>query len=165
MFLGKTGSGKSFLARYLLKLAYARGWRIEIVDPKKDWMIRLQADGSRKLIPFGKKPGTVDSPVLVSSFNRELHCQIIQPVQWDKTMDRFADDIMKVKNTIIYFDEVTQLASANSVPLKMRILFTQGRSKNVGAWSGSQRPVRIPEDVKGQAEVWFIFKLTSQKDR
>ena len=160
LFLGKTASGKTFLARYLLKLAYAKGWRIVIVDPKKDWMGRGLAKKR-----FGKRPGTVDAPVLVTGFDKTLRCQIIQPVTWDARMDAMAAAIMKEGNTIIYFDEVSQLANANAIPLRMKILFTQGRSLNVGAWSGSQRPVMIPEDVKSQAEVWFIFRLTKKKDR
>lgn len=33
--VGKTRSGKSYCARYNLKLAQAAGWRIVIIDPKK----------------------------------------------------------------------------------------------------------------------------------
>lgn len=39
LIVGKTGSGKSYLARYLLKQMEAAGYRIVIVDPKIDWMV------------------------------------------------------------------------------------------------------------------------------
>lgn len=164
LLLGKTNSGKSFMARYLLKLAFLAGWRIVIVDPKKDW----QGRGEEKRAFGGKKPwkeGTVDHPVLVERFNPKLRVQIIQPVSWDKSMDAMAKAIMAVGNVIIYFDEVTQLVKVSAVPQSFKILWTQGRSINVGAWSGSQRPVSIPEDIKSQAEVWFIFRLIKLEDR
>lgn len=65
-FVGKTDSGKSYYARYLLKRMRDAGWRIVIGDPKKDWMGR-----GKELRPFsdGKKErGTIDKPVLVSQF-------------------------------------------------------------------------------------------------
>lgn len=164
-FLGKTGSGKTFLARHLLKLMFLAGWRIVIVDPKHDWMGRVD-----QRVKFGGpgtswKLGTVDHPVLVNSFDRRLRVQIFQPVEWDASCDVFAAGVMRAGNTIIYFDELTQLVSANSVPKQFKILWTQGRSINVGAWCGTQRPVSIPDIVKSQAEVWFIFMLTTRRDR
>lgn len=71
-FVGKTNSGKSYVARYLLKLARKAGWRLVIIDPKKDWQGR-GADAR----PYGgpdnerAKKGTVDNPVPVSFFRPE----------------------------------------------------------------------------------------------
>jgi hypothetical protein len=69
--VGKTNSGKSYVARYLLKVARQHGWRIVIIDPKKDWMGR----GDERL-PFSdgskKEKGTIDKPVLVNSFRSVL---------------------------------------------------------------------------------------------
>ena len=39
LIAGKTGSGKSYLARYLLKQMAEKGYRVVIVDPKIDWMV------------------------------------------------------------------------------------------------------------------------------
>ncbi len=162
--LGKTNSGKTYLARFLLTRAYGAGWPIVIVDPKRDW----QGRGLRKR-PYGgkgeNKLGTVEHPVKVNAFNPKLKVQIIHPIEWNEAMDRFARDIMKEGNVIIYFDEITQLVNVHSVPKWFKILWTQGRSINVGAWAGSQRPVQIPEDVKSQAEVWFVFRLSKKSDR
>lgn len=74
-FVGKTNSGKSYVARYLLKLARKAGWRIVIIDPKKDWQGR--GDDAR---PYGgpdnksAKKGTVDNPVPVTFFRSETPC-------------------------------------------------------------------------------------------
>lgn len=161
LYIGKTGSGKSFLARYNLKIARKKGWRVVIIDPKKDWMGR----GSKRR-PFAKKPpGTVDNPVLVREFHPELAVQIIQPAVWSDEVGKFLMAIMAVGNTIIYFDEGTQLVSANFVPIEFAIPLTQGRAINVAVWYGTQRPVGIPRIVKDQASAILMFRITSREDR
>lgn len=161
LFLGKTGSGKSFLARYLLKLVRSKGWRVVIIDPKKDWMGR-----GLKRRPFAKKPpGTVDHPVLVNEFHPEIPVQIIQPAVWSDGVGKFLMDIMAVGNTFIYFDEGTQLVHSNFVPIEFAIPLTQGRSVNVAVWYGTQRPVGIPRIVKDQASAILMFRITSREDR
>lgn len=161
LFIGKTGSGKSYLARYMLKVARSKGWRIVIIDPKRDWMGR-----STKRRKFAEKPpGTIDNPVLVSEFRPEIAVQIIQPAAWSDEVGRFLMAIMATGNTIIYFDELTQLVTANFVPIEFAIPFTQGRSVNVACWAGTQRPVGLPRLVKDQASIIFLFRVTSYKDR
>lgn len=161
LFLGKTGSGKSYLARYLLKLMRSKGWRIVIIDPKRDWMGR----GKKRRQFADKAPGTVDNPVLTKEFDPALAVQIIQPAVWSDEVGRFLMAIMAVGNTIIYFDEGTQLVSANFVPIEFAIPLTQGRAVNVAVWYGTQRPVGIPRIVKDQASAILMFRITSYKDR
>jgi hypothetical protein len=160
-FIGQTGSGKSVVSRYLLKLARARGWRIVIVDPKKDWMKYLG-----KMYKYAEKGlGTIDSPHLVSTFNPKLGVQIFQPLEWDGTCERFFKDIIATRNTIVYIDEITQLATANKVPREINLIWTQGRSINVGGWCSTQKPLGIPGIIKDQSEVWFLFRINSKKHR
>lgn len=160
-FIGQTGSGKSVVARYFLKLAREKGWRIVIVDPKKDWMKYLG-----KRLPFASKGlGTVDSPWLVEDFYSKFAVQIFQPLEWNDTCKRFFSDVIEVQNTIVYIDEITQLATANNVPKELKIIWTQGRAINIGAWCATQRPLGIPEIIKSQSEVWFLFRVNSKDDR
>ena len=162
IFIGKTESGKSYLARYLLKLFREAGWRIAIVDPKKAWQGKIE-----ERVPFGErgKLETVDSPVLVDKFDPRIRVQIIQPAVWGPDIAKFCKDVMEYGNTIIYFDEITQLVNANSVPTDFKVLWTQGRWNNIGAWAGTQRPKNVPLDIKDQAEVWFVFRTTDDNDR
>ncbi|SRR6266700_232708 len=161
LFIGQNGSGKSILARFLLKLARKRGWRIVIVDPKKDWMTYLET--KQKFAEKGL--GTIDSPWLVETFRPELAVQIIQPVEWNEQCAKFFRDIIACRNTIVYVDEITQLANANIVPREIKIIWTQGRSINVGGWCATQRPKGIPIVVKSESKVWFLFRINSRDDR
>lgn len=162
LLLGKTGSGKSYVARYLLKVVRKRGWRVVIIDPKKDWMGRGK---NRRAFGDPKTGGTIDHPVLVASFHPDLAVQIIQPAVWTPEVGAFLMDIMSMGNTFIYFDEGTQLVNANFVPIEFLIPLTQGRSVNVAVWYGTQRPVGIPRVVKDQASAILLFRITSEDDR
>lgn len=90
---------------------------------------------------------------------------IIHPVQWSDALGAFLKDGLYTGNTIFYFDEGTQLVSANFVPMEFNILESQGRSKDVGVWYGTQRTVRIPVLVKDQASIIILMRVTSYKDR
>jgi hypothetical protein len=156
-YVGKTRSGKSFLARHLLKVARARKWRIVIVDPKRDWT-RTYSTGS-------KEKGTVDAPVLVTQFDPSLAVQIYQPVEWNGGVAKFCTDIMQTGNTIVYWDEITQLVRGVNVPIEFAVLWSQGASRGIGAWAGTQRPRNVPILIKDQSETWFVFRLPNLSDR
>lgn len=141
-------------------MAYAAGYRIVIVDPKRDWMGRGKA-----LQKFSKKGGTVDQPVLVRGFDPKQRVQIIQPYEWNEGVAQFFRDVMKYGNTIIYFDEITQLCSGTAVPKEFQVLWTQGAAIGLGAWCGTQRPRNVPMIVKDQAETWFVFRISNRDDR
>jgi DNA helicase HerA-like ATPase len=160
-FLGQTGSGKSVLSRSLLKMARQKGWRIVIVDPKKDWMTYL----GKPMKLAEKGLGTVDSPRLVSEFQPKLAVQLFQPLEWNSVCESFFKAIIACKNTIVYIDEITQLATATTVPREIKLIWTQGRSLNIGAWCSTQRPKGIPVIIKDQSEIWFLFRINSKDDR
>lgn len=162
LITAKTGCGKSFLARHLLKQMSDAGHREVIVDPKIDWQ------GKRsEFRAYGKPPGTVDHPVLLRdfTFHPEYKVSIIHPVMWSEGLGKFLMDIMYTGDTIIYFDEGTQLVSANFVPMEFMTIESQGRSKGVGVWYGTQRPVRIPVLIKDEASYIMMGRITSARNR
>jgi len=170
ILLGKTRTGKSTMARMLLKMKAAEGWWIIIVDPKKDWMLR---DGGRTVIPYGEldlkgdRPfrGSVDNPIQSNVFIPEAKVIIYEPTSWDEFLDTMVDAAMTHKFVIFYFDEIRQLATSNKAPQKFIVLYTQGAAAMCGAWAGNQRPFGIPTDMKDQAEIWIVFTLIDADDR
>jgi hypothetical protein len=160
--MGQTGSGKSVISRFLLEGMRKKRWRIVIVDPKKDWMKYL---GKKYEFAEGKSLGTVNNPVLVKDFNPKLAVQIFQPLEWDHTCEVFFKAVIATRNTIVYIDEITQLASAVTVPRELKIIWQQGRSLNIGAWCSTQRPKGIPVMIKDQSEIWFLFRINNIDDR
>lgn len=158
---GATGSGKTYFASHMLRQWRRANWRVVIVDPKHYWM-EDHPDWERR------GPGTVDKPRLVERFDRRLAVQCYQPSipAWrDPKLDQLCDDILAEGRVVVYFDEIAGVADANRIAPSFGRLWTQGRAKKVAAWSGSQRPLRIPEDLKSQAEGWAAFLLRKRKDR
>lgn len=170
-FLGKTRTGKSTMARFLLEMKLAEGWWIVIVDPKKGWMTRNEG---RVILPYGtlgefqgKKDfrGSIENPIWSDTFLPDAKVIIYTPISWDQNLDAMVNAAMEHKYVIFYFDEVRQLATSNKTPQKFIVLYTQGAASLCGAWAGSQRPVGVPEDIKSQAEIWISFYVNKYEDR
>lgn len=162
--VGKTRSGKSTMARYLLKEVVKAGGRVFIIDPKKDWQGRAP-----HRVPYGVPTsdfkGSVDSPILTSHFNPDYRVSIYEPAEWDKNMDNIMLEAIKTGYTTIYIDEIKQLVPATYAPKNLQIAYTQGAAAGVGVWGGVQRPKGIPEIMKDQAEVWIVFRVKKREDR
>jgi hypothetical protein len=165
---GKTRTGKSTMARYLLNLKANEGWWIVIIDPKRDWMSR-EENGRRYRVPYGELSkdfkGSVERPIYSDHFDPQVKVMIYEPTNWDANLDAIVDATMAHGYVIVYLDEVRQLGSSSKAPAKMVILYTQGAASNVGCWGGNQRPVGIPEDMKSQAEIWIVFYINKQEDK
>jgi len=163
-YVGKTGSGKSYLARYNLKKIAAKGWPIVIVDsPDHFW---LKEKDTKDFARRG--PGTIDIPYLTDGRLLDKQVQIYQPESpgyADDDLLSLLEHIYDKRNMLVYFDELYGIVDANHQPDIFLRLWAQGRKINVGAWCATQRPARIPEIVLSQAENMAIFRMTNINDR
>ncbi len=164
ILVGKTRSGKSTMARYLLKEVVRNGGRVFIIDPKRDWMGRPP-----NRIPYGKLSndfrGSVDNPILLDHFDPTVRVAIYEPADWNQNLDNILKQAIAYGYTTIYIDEIKQLVSSTVAPKQLQIAYTQGAAAGVGVWTGVQRPKGIPEFMKDQAEVWIVFRVKKFEDR
>jgi hypothetical protein len=162
--VGKTRSGKSTMARYLLKEVVRNGGRVFIFDPKKDWMGRPP-----NRTPYGEISrdfrGSVDRPIKIDHFDPTIRVSIYEPSEWDTNCDSILKKAIEYGYTTIYIDEIKQLVPNTFAPKMLVIAYTQGAAAGVGVWGGVQRPKGIPEVMKDQAEVWIIFRVKKYEDR
>lgn len=160
LFVGKTGSGKSVLAKALLREMARRGWPIVIVDPSAFWM------GENP--KWARDAGTIDRPKLVTRFDPKAAVQLYVPSipGWqDAGLDALMAACLKHGKLVLYFDETNGIVSANQFSPEFARVVTQGRKHQVAVWAATQRPTRVPEILLSQAENWSIFRVITPADR
>lgn len=146
--LGRTGSGKTQLATWLLSISdfHHKPWII--VDFKRDVLLnsvdRIKEIGLHETIP--DKPGIF----------------IVHPDPDDEdAIENFLRNVWRSEDVGIYFDELYMIPDGKG----FRGLLTQGRSKNIPVISLSQRPAWVPKFVFTEAENFSIFHLQHHDDR
>lgn len=152
--VGKTGSGKTTLATTLL----ARLPWVVILDPKHQFSFD-QGRKRRSDILITKSLAEADKhdepyPIIYRPDVREARggCEDFWGWIWDR------------ENTIVYVDEVTSVSPTVNMPYGYQRAIQQGRGKNIGVWSATQRPARIPTNLLTEAEHVFAFELRALND-
>ncbi len=142
---GKTGSGKTTLALFLLYNIK----RLILIDSKDDLFDWNTEPFNRET----KKALLDNEPCRIRVVDREEALEVLQLAY-------------SVGNVIIYLDEVTALIPPRSEPEQVFTdIWTRGRSRNIGAWSTSQRPKSVPLVFMSESEHYFMFRLNLEDDR
>ena len=148
---GRTGSGKTFLAKHLI----SRYSRVIVVDPKGTF----HADGlenwnrsSRKKIFNDDKPFKIRIPPLIADNQEEAY-------------DEYFSELYEADNYLIYIDELYGVVTGVKGGKWLRALYTQGREFGISVIASTQRPAWIPTFTMSEAEWFFCFQLQMLKDR
>jgi hypothetical protein len=148
--VGKTGSGKSFLMRYLVLQLH----RVMVLDPKatidpKVWRLEWATETLLRQLKKGKS-----ARILVRADNLEEYAYWLQAA-WD------------IGNIVVYIDELYALVEfGQSKPPKiLSRIYTQGREKEVGVWGATQRPSWVPMFTLSESDWFFAFRTQLQDDR
>lgn len=150
---GKTGSGKTTLAE---KIAIQQR-NLIVLDTKH------QIDlGERYKICTTKD-------VIKYSYDNNYDGIIIRPSATEIDSSLYFDNIFKWiyerENTQIYIDEILMIVKSHlNYPKYLRALYTQGRSKNIGIMTLSQRPSGIPLWILSETDTFIKFQLQLNKD-
>lgn len=149
---GKTGSGKTYLARYLTKslkrLVVLDGkgtlgipeWRlsewsenVDLKDPKAEYRLRAVPPLKTELAEF-----------------------------WDTVLMA----CLRAGNITVYIDELYAVCPPNRNPTPtLFACYTRGREFGLGMWASTQRPVWIPLVSMSEAEHFFMFRLQLLEDK
>jgi hypothetical protein len=168
VFIGPTGSGKTYLAQRLL----SKYQQVVVVDGKHDrktWRAWdknkavLKADSlsqlERALNEMKERKG---SAVLYRPPEEHLRA----------TGAEGLDEIFRLAyarhDTIVYIDDLVLLARNSAAFARLpsyQDCVTCGRSKGVAIWSSIQRPARVPLIAMTESEHQFAFYLRNGSDR
>lgn len=154
-FAGKTGSGKTFAAHYLLRPIR----RLIVIDPK----MMLVSDPSWRLEPPSREA--------LKALRDGEYARIgyWQPPAIDNDgfpiWDSIFDLAMDIGDVVVYIDEMYSVAKNGRMSYPMRRAYTQGRALGVGVWAATQRPAFVPTEMMSEAEWNLVFMLKTLKDR
>ena len=150
---GKTGSGKTTLAKYLT----APIKRLVVFDSKGTlggWGLLEYDDEAQKKLLEGE-PARI---------------RVLAPIGEDMDADEFWNEIFRLcfeaGNVTIYIDELFAIVEPGArAPSYMQACYTRGREFGIGVWASTQRPSWVPLFTMSEAEHYFMFRLTLAKDR
>jgi energy-coupling factor transporter ATP-binding protein EcfA2 len=151
LIAGKTGSGKTYLARFLTRKLP----RLIVIDSKAslgEWNLDpWNGDARRRL----KNNEPVRARVL-DDLQREPEEQYAE----------LATLLLQSGNVTLYIDELYAVVPPSSrIPPPINALWTRGREPGIGVWASTQRPVWIPLVALSEAEHLFCFRLSLLDDR
>lgn len=147
-FVGKTGSGKTTLAGYLLQPAK----RLVVFDPKGTlygrW--RLVDADARKLRLLRR--------------GDDVRLRIGPESEYSDALELVLEAGMR-KPLTVYVDETYGLLRNGRAPDGLIALATRGREHGIGLWIATQRPSWIPLHLLSEAEWFAQFRLQLTEDR
>ena len=147
--VGKTGSGKTTLAKYLLFPAK----HLIVIDGKDSEDIRDKWN----LTDYTK------NDLRKIKTHEDYRIRLVDDMEAIITVLNAA---YQYGNCVIYIDEVTATIPPSTKPPAIFVdIWTRGRSRNIGAWSNTQRPSQVPLVFYSEAEHFFVFRLTLEADR
>jgi len=148
---GKTGSGKTYLNRYISKNIS----RLMVLDGKGsllNWNTIEWNNKNKKKFLNGE-----DCRVRVT-YNPPA-----DPLEiWEEALNIAYES----KYCTVYIDEIYAIVPPYTKPLNiLNALWTRGREWNIGVWSSTQRPSFIPLFALSESDHFFVFRLTLEEDR
>lgn len=149
---GKTGSGKSYLARYLTRNIK----RLVVLDGKgtlgtPEWNLTDWSDNIDLKDP-----------------SAEFRLRAVPGLKVDLTdyWDTILEKCLRAGNVTVYIDELYAVVPPNKAASPtLFACYTRGREFGLGMWASTQRPVWIPLVSLSEAEHFFVFRLQLWEDK
>lgn len=150
---GRTGSGKTYLARN-----YLAAYQNVVVLDTKGTLLWPEAGRETKIV------------TTMADLRRITSGRVIYRPRFEELNIGAYDDFFRWcylrKNTIVWVDEVMSIAPGPlSMPEYYRACLTRGRERRVAVWSLTQRPTGIPLVAISEATHVFVFDLNLEADR
>lgn len=147
-FIGRTGSGKTYLAERLT----APLRRMVIIDPNG-----LLRGRFKPHVPWEKGLKTLEG-----GGDARLYVSLDRPEDYAPIFDHI---YRRVNDVVVYIDEAYGVSAGSTPPPGLWALYMRGRAKGIGVWAATQRPRFIPRFMLSEAEWFFVFQLQLDDDR
>lgn len=151
--IGATGSGKTFLGRYLVEdvdKPYSVVYDAKISDSISKW-------GHTFIEDFGQLQESEAKRIVYRPNYREAVDPVLQ--------DQFFEWVYLRKHTRLFVDEAYAVAGGSNPSFHFQACLSRGRERGISTLVGTQRPTRIPLVTLSEAEHFYVFRLTWPGDR
>lgn len=152
LFVGKTGSGKTYMAEYVTQDIA----RLICLDPKPS----LKKWDDLETVTRTDHPSI---RALLRGENRRIRVPDIGKGMpyWLEWLDL----VWRMGHVTCYTDEINLIVPPKKNVLFWTRLYQQGRERGIGMWAATQRPVDIPPVSITESDWVFVFRLGRLQDR
>lgn len=154
--IGATGTGKTYLARFLIEDVDKPHSVVYDTKPSEaiaEWDHEfIESIDELQEIDPGKQRRVIYRP---SRF--EMRDVVVQ--------DKFFEWVYVNGSRRVFIDEAGSIAGGSNPGYNLQDCLTRGREKGVSTLVGTQRPARIPVVLMSEAEHYYIFRLNWPYDR
>lgn len=167
---GMTGSGKSYLARFLLEQRRDANHLISIYDAKDEinWPGYQRFTKLEKMIAANPRHA-IYAPNIFELDSAAYHDYFFK---WNFLRQKknakkklFNPKTLQGLKTTVYIDEAYAVTDGQQLPFYYKAALTRGRSIGLEVWSASQRPKDIPQFLMSEAENKYFFYLEMPQDK
>jgi hypothetical protein len=165
LFVGKTGSGKTFAAQHILP------WYVDEetgVMRKRRHICIFDAKGLIRW-PGYKRTTTIRDFARKANDPKQFPFIIYAPA-WKEIRDpdcheKFFRICYERGHTTVYVDEVYSICKLDYYPPSAHAILTRGRELRVSFIGATQRPARIPVQLMSECDIMYAFHLRMLDDR
>lgn len=154
VLIGKTGGGKTTLARFLIE------------DPIKPYSVVWNPKNAPSIAKWKEEQLTSLQRVKESDAHRIIYTPAPDLAEDADNQWEFFYWIYERRHTRLYIDEATSIKwHGGQVPKPLVAVLNRGRERGVSTLTATQRPSQIPMNVLSESEHYYIFKVLLPQDR
>ena len=161
--VGMTGSGKSYFAE-----TYLRNYDFVIkLDTKREFAERrMEGLSAWRGLKEGKDFSVVEhlEDIQYCQTKKIIYAPVFEELE-EQYYNEFFRFCFERENTIVWVDELMSITTAQRLPIQLKRITTQGRSKNVGLWTCTQRPAGIPQIIPANSTHVIGYRLRLKVDK
>lgn len=157
VLIGKTNSGKTTLARFLIE------------DDQKPFSVTWNPKGSDSILKWDHKHVT-SLRKLYDAADKEERRLIYTPDPYlaedEENQRELFYWVYENRNRRFYIDEATAIVYGGvRVPRGLLALINRGRERGISVLTATQRPSGVPMNVLSESEHYFVFEVLLPQDR
>ena len=160
--VGKTGTGKSLLARELFIASAGR--RRVVIDPNDD--ASTEGASGDKTPEDERWPTTSDTKL---DWRQSSTWRVVPPrdkgTRDQAWYSQLYEHLFDVRDVLIWIDEAARPTTSHQIPIGMDLVISQGRKRSITHIACSPRPVDAHPSLWSQSEYFAIFRLPNRLDR